>query len=155
MVTKSKSAAVNHSSFSYDGTAGIMVDSNVWIDLMDVRSAWHAWAVDQLDVAGQRAALHINPLIYAELLIPGTDSDIVDAILDVYNTSLSPLPYAGAALAAAAFAKYRNRGGVKNSPLPDFYIGSHAAVENLSVLTRDNRIFSSYFPTLKQLSPLK
>ncbi len=155
MATKPKSAAVSHPSFTYDGTAGIMVDSNVWIDLMDVRSAWHAWAVDQLDAAGQRAALHINPLIYAELLIPGTDSDIVDAILDVYNTSLSPLPYAGAALAAAAFAKYRNRGGVKNSLLPDFYIGSHAAVDNLSVLTRDNRIFSSYFTTLKQLSPLK
>jgi predicted nucleic acid-binding protein len=155
VATKPKSAEVSLSSFAYDGTAGVMVDSNVWIDLMDVRSARHAWAVDQLDAAGQRAALHINPLIYAELLIPGTDSDIVDAILDVYNTSLSPLPYAGAALAAAAFAKYRNRGGVKNSPTPDFYIGSHAAVENLSVLTRDNRIFSSYFPTLKQLSPLK
>lgn len=155
MVTSVKATTPSTSAFAYDGTAGIMIDSNVWIDLMDVRSVWHTWAVDQLDKAGQRAALHINPLIYAELLIPGTDSDIVDAILDVYNTSLSPLPYAGAALAAAAFAKYRNPGGVKNSPLPDFYIGSHAAVENLSVLTRDNRIFSSYFPSLKQLSPAK
>lgn len=155
MATRVKTQVVSKPAFAYDGTAGIMVDSNVWIDLMDVRSAWHAWAVDQLDAAGQRAALHINPLIYAELLIPGTDSDIVDAILDVYNTTLSALPYSGAALAAAAFAKYRNRGGAKNSPLPDFYIGSHAAVENLSVLTRDNRIFSSYFPSLKQLSPAK
>jgi predicted nucleic acid-binding protein len=153
VATKALKAAATKSAFSYDGTAGIMVDSNVWIDIMDAKSSWHNWAIDQLDMAGQRGALHINPLIYAELLIPGTDSDIVDAILEVYNASLSPLPYAGAALAAAAFAKYRSRGGSKHSPLPDFYIGSHAAVNNLTVLTRDNRIFSSYFPALKQLNP--
>jgi predicted nucleic acid-binding protein len=153
VATKAKIANPNKPAFSYDGTAGIMVDSNVWIDIMDTKSTWHDWAVDQLDTAGQRGALHINPLIYAELLIPGTDSNIVDAILEVYNTSLSPLPYSGAALAAAAFAKYRNRGGSKISPLPDFYIGSHAAVDNLTVLTRDNRIFNSYFPTLKQWGP--
>jgi predicted nucleic acid-binding protein len=130
-----------------------MVDSNVWIDLMDSDSPWHTWAVDQIDLAGQLSALHINPLIYAELLIPGTDKDIVDDILGVYNTLLSPLPYAGAALAAAAFSQYRQRGGVKSSPLPDFYIGAHAAVSNLSVLTRDNGVFRRYFSSLKQINP--
>jgi predicted nucleic acid-binding protein len=152
VATKAK-AGVARKAFDYDGTSGVMVDSNVWIDLMDTGSPWHMWAVNQIDQAGQLSALHINPLIYAELLIPGTDADIVDEILNVYNTLLSPLPYSGAALAAAAFAKYRHRGGAKNSPLPDFYIGAHAAVANLTVLTRDNGVFRSYFTALKQINP--
>jgi predicted nucleic acid-binding protein len=152
VATKAKTSAARKA-FDYDGTSGVMVDSNVWIDLMDTGSQWHTWAVDQIDHAGQLSALHINPLIYAELLIPGTDADIVDEILDVYSTLLSPLPYSGAALAAAAFAKYKQRGGVKSSPLPDFYIGAHAAVANLTVLTRDNGVFRSYFSALKQINP--
>lgn len=153
MATRSSKAGVAVRAFNYDGTAGVMVDSNVWIDLMDADSPWHTWAVDQIDRAGQMSVLQINPLIYAELLIPGTEPDIVDEILSVYNTLLSPLPYAGAALAAAAFAKYRQRGGAKSSPLPDFYIGAHAAVANLTVLTRDNGVFRSYFSALKQINP--
>jgi predicted nucleic acid-binding protein len=152
VATKAKSGAARKT-FNYDGSSGVMVDSNVWIDVVDTASPWHVWAVDHIDQAGQLYALHINPLIYAELLVPGTDADIVDEILNVYSTQLSPLPYSGAALAAAAFAKYRDRGGAKHSPLPDFYIGAHAAVANLTVLTRDTGIFRSYFSALKQINP--
>ena len=92
-------------------------------------------------------------LIYTELLVPGPDVAALDALPNVYDTLRSPLPWPCAALAARAFATYRLRGGARRSPLPDFYIGTHAAVANLAVLTRDERPYRAYFPRLKRVCP--
>jgi predicted nucleic acid-binding protein len=81
-------------------------------------------------------------------LVPGPNVDALDAMLDEYDTLRSPLPWACAALTAAAFALYRRRGGSKQKPIPDFYIGAHAAVANLSLLTRDPAPYQSCFPRL-------
>lgn len=104
----------------------------------------HDWAIEQL---------HVNLVIYAELLIPGPDVRALDAMLDIYDALRSPLPWAAASLAAAAYAMYRRRGGSKHKPLPDFFIGAHAAVSNLSVLTRDPRPYKSYFAKLSVIAP--
>lgn len=138
---------------NYDGSAGTLVDTNIWIDCIDEASSWHEWALEQLQKCGERSPLHVNLIIYTELLVPGPDVDALDALLDIYDTLRSPLPWACASLTAAAFALYRRRGGAKQKPPPDFYIGSHAAVANLSVLTRDPDPYKSYFPRLLLLAP--
>ena len=117
---------------SYDGSAGVLVDTNVWVDCIDTESAWHEWAVEQLQLRSERAPLHVNLIIYTELLVPGPDV---------------------AALAAKAFGIYRRRGGTRLLPLPDFFIGAHAAVANLSLLTRDPAGYATYFPRLSLIGP--
>lgn len=137
----------------YDGSAGVLVDTNVWVDCIDAESTWHEWAVEQLQHCSERAPLHINLIIYTELLVPGPDVATLDEMLDVYGVQRTGLPWSCAALAAQAFGRYRRRGGQRVLPLPDFFIGAHAAVANLSVLTRDPAGFGSYFPRLAVLGP--
>lgn len=150
-------AALQHvaaaSLLGYDGSAGVLVDTNIWIDCIDRASPWHEWAIEQLQACSERSPLHVNLVIYTELLVPDPDVAALDNLLDVYETLRSPLPWACAALTARAFAAYRRRGGGKQLPLPDFYIGAHAAVSNLSVLTRDRGRYQSYFPRLVVLAP--
>ena len=109
--------------------------------------------MEQLQTCIERSPLHVNLIIYTELLVPGPDIDALDALLEVYETLRSPLPWACASLAAIAFGLYRRRGGLKQVALPDFFIGAHAAVANLTVLTRDRAGYSSYFPRLAVLGP--
>jgi len=137
----------------YDGAAGTLVDTNVWIDCMDAGSRWHEWAVAQLQLLSERSPLHVNLIVYTELLVPSPDIEALDELLDVYETLRTPLPWTCASLTAAAFARYRKNGGAKAKPLPDFYIGAHAAVANLRVLTRDPAPYSTYFPRLIVVSP--
>ncbi len=138
---------------SYDGTAGTLVDTNVWVDCIDEASPWHDWASEQLQACSERSPLHVNIVIYSELLIPGPDVGALDSLLDVYDTSRTQLPWAVASLTAAAYTLYRRNGGSKQKPLPDFFIGAHAAVSNLSVLTRDPRPYKSYFARLRVIAP--
>ncbi len=137
----------------YDGSAGTLVDTNIWIDCIDASSPWHEWAIEQLQMHSERAPLHVNLIVYTELLVPGPDIAALDALLDVYDTLRTPVPWSCAALAAAAFGLYRRKGGAKSKPLPDFYIGAHAAVANLSVLTRDPAPYKTYFPRLAVVAP--
>lgn len=137
----------------YDGTAGILVDTNVWIDCIDESSSWHQWAIEQLQSCSERYPLHVNIVIYSELLIPGPDVAALDAMLDIYATLRTQLPWASASITATAYALYRRSGGTKQKPLPDFFIGAHAAVSNLSVLTRDPKPYKSYFTKLQVIAP--
>lgn len=137
----------------YDGSTGYLVDSNVWIDCMDASSPWHGWAIDQLQACSELGELHINIVVYAELLVPEPDPQSLGEMLDVYGTKRSELPWQCAALAAKAFSLYRKRGGARRAPLPDFFIGAHAAVSNLAVLTRDEAPYRSYFPRLRRVVP--
>ena len=136
-----------------DGTAGTLVDTSVWIDCIDADSEWHDWAVEHLQARSMRAPLHVNLVIDTELLVPGPNVQALDAMLDVHDTLRTPLPWTMAALTAAAFALYRRRGGLKLTPMPDFYIGAHAAVANLTVLTRDPAPYTSDFPRSMVIAP--
>jgi predicted nucleic acid-binding protein len=146
-------SVANVSLAHYDGSAGFLVDSNIWIDCIDDASPWHGWSVDQLQACSERAPLHVNLVIYTELLIPEPDATALDAMLDVYETKRSAMPWACAALAARAFGLYRKRDRARRSPLPDFYIGAHAAVSNLTILTRDETRYRSYFPRVRRVCP--
>jgi predicted nucleic acid-binding protein len=138
---------------SYDGSAGTLVDTSVWIDCIDEASPWNEWAVEQLQRCSERSPLHVNLIIYTELLVPGPQVEALDALLDVYGTVRSPLPWGCAALTAAAFARYRQRGGCRTKPIADFYIGAHAAVSNLSLLTRDPASYRNHFARLVVVAP--
>ncbi len=138
---------------SYDGNAGTLVDTNIWIECIDTNSPWHEWAIEQLQVLSERSPLLVNLIVYTELLVPGPDIVNLNALLDVYDTLRAPIPWACASLTAAAFALYRSRGGTKLKPLPDFYIGAHAAVANVSVLTRDASPYKTYFLHLRIVAP--
>jgi predicted nucleic acid-binding protein len=138
---------------AYDGSAGTLVDTNVWIDCLDAGSHWHDWAIDRVQSCAERAPLHVNVIIYAELLVPGIAPAALDAVLAVFDAQRSDLPWASSALAARAFALYRQRGGARVRPLRDFFIGAHAAVANLCVLTRDRAGYASYFPRLAVIAP--
>ena len=109
--------------------------------------------MEQLQTCSERSQLHVNLIIYTELLVPGPEINALDSLLEVYSTLRSPLPWPCAALAAAAFRLYRLRGGLKQVTLPDFFIGAHAAVSNLRVLTRDPNPYRNYFPNLIVVSP--
>jgi predicted nucleic acid-binding protein len=97
----------------------------------------------------------VNPIIYAEVSVGFTTVEALNAALpcDIYQRAA--LPWNAGFLAGKCFLAYRKRGGVRNTPLPDFYIGAHAAIENLALLTRDAARYQTYFPKVEILSPLK
>ena len=100
-------------------------------------------------------ALIINPLIYAEVSIGCTTIEALDAALPATLYRREPLPWEAGFLAGKSFVQYRRRGGLRTAPLPDFYIGAHAAIGRLALLTRDAARYRSYFPKVEILAPTK
>ena len=133
-------------------TAMILVDSNVLIDVLTEDPAWEPWSAQQLARLGNTRQLAINPLIFAEVAIAYSDEVQLNAALPPSLVRL-PLPYSAAFLAGRAFLEYRQRGGARRSPLPDFYIGAHAAAEGHTVLTRDATRYRTYFPDIAIVAP--
>lgn len=130
-----------------------LVDSNVLIDLFDEDSEWREWSGAMLTRCASRGPLVINPIVFAEVAA-GFDSieDVESALPETYLRR-EPLPWAAAFLAGRAFVQYRRRGGKTTAPLPDFYIGAHAAVAGHALLTRDARRYRDYFPRLRVIAP--
>ena len=130
-----------------------LVDSNVLFDYLSEDEAWCDWSAGMLRAASERGAVVINPVVYAEVSIGyGRVEDVEEALPADYFMR-APLPWEAAFLAGKCFERYRRRGGTKRSPLPDFYIGAHAAVTGMTLLTRDARRYSTYFPKLKIVAP--
>ena len=133
--------------------AAVLVDSNVILDVATADPSWSRWSIEALESASDGSILVINPLIYAEVSASYDRIEDVDAIVPMSLFRRDPLPYEAAFLAGKAFVTYRRRGGTRSAPLPDFYIGAHAAVAGFRLLTRDARRFRTYFPTLQILAP--
>lgn len=131
----------------------ILVDSNVIIDILTRDPVWASWSETALRDAADQDEIAINPIIYAEIAAGFERMSDLDRRLgpDVFRRLA--LPYAAGFVAGRAFVEYRRRGGVRASRLPDFYIGAHAAVSDLTLLTRDPRRYTSYFPKLRLVSP--
>ncbi|MGW1678026.1 type II toxin-antitoxin system VapC family toxin [Saccharopolyspora sp. NPDC002376] len=130
-----------------------LVDSNVFLDVITDCPQWAAWSGQKLKEVGEQGAVVINPIVYSEVSVGYSTLDELDAVLpgDLYVRT--PLPWSAAFLAGKCFQQYRKRGGEKRSPLPDFYIGAHAAVSRLRLLTRDARRYRAYFPTVELIAP--
>lgn len=131
----------------------VLVDTNVIVDLATANPSWLQWSFNALARAANESSLVINPLIYAEVSTRFDSIEEVEELLPVSIFRRDPLPYEAAFLAGKAFLQYRLRGGAKLSPLSDFYIGAHAAVAGLRLLTRDAQRFRTYFPTLEIIAP--
>jgi hypothetical protein len=130
-----------------------LVDSNVILDILTEDAHWYAWSADALERCADSGLLAINPLIYAELSVGFQRIEELDAALPPADYQRLPLPWEAAFLAGRCFQTYRSRGGIRTSPLPDFYIGAHAAIAGLSLLTRDAKRYQNYFPRLKLIAP--
>jgi predicted nucleic acid-binding protein len=133
--------------------SGSLIDANVLLDIATADATWMAWSQDQLRAAATRGPVCINPIIYAELAPAfATEADL-DRWLDPQVFVRVALPYAAGWLAAEAFLKYRQAGGARTSPLPDFYIGAHAEVEQLTLVSRDAARYRTYFPAVTLIAP--
>jgi len=130
-----------------------LVDSNVLLDLVTDDPKWAQWSSDALSRAAEESALAINPLIFAEVSIGFTTVEELEQLLPPEEFGRLALPYEAAFLAGKAFLSYRRRGGQRSAPLADFYIGAHAAVAGMRLLTRDPRRYRTYFPTVHLLAP--
>jgi predicted nucleic acid-binding protein len=131
----------------------ILVDSNVIIDVLTQDAAWHAWSSAVLADAADRDDIGINQIIYAEVAAGFRSVTELDTHLGVDLFRRLNLPYEAGFVAGRAFVEYRRRGGVRTSPLPDFYIGAHATVDGLTLLTRDAKRYVGYFPRLRLIAP--
>jgi len=130
-----------------------LIDSSVLLDILTVDPLWFEWSSEAVAIAADRTEIAINPLIYAEISPHFASPEELDNAFPVMIFRREPLPFEAAFLAGKAFTKYRGRGGTRTSPLSDFYIGAHAAVSRLELLTRDPRRFRAYFPRVKIISP--
>jgi len=133
--------------------AETMVDSNVLLDVLTEDPAWFEWSSRSLEECAEDHILVINPIIYAEVSIGFDRIEDLDAALPESMVERRPIPLEAAFLAGKCFRKYRERGGRKPSALPDFFIGAHAAVERMRLLTRDASRYRTCFPKLKLICP--
>ena len=132
---------------------GVLVDSNVLLDVLTEDAVWLDWSATALALAAERTVLIINPLIYAEVSVRFERIEELEEALPGDMFRREPLPWEAGFLAGKCFLQYRKGGGVRRSPLPDFYIGAHAAIRGASLLTRDATRYRAQFPTLRLLSP--
>jgi predicted nucleic acid-binding protein len=131
---------------------GVLVDSNVLLDLFTDDPAWAAWSEARLAEAFDAGQVVINPLVYAEISVAFERIETLQAALPE-QLGREDLPWEAAFLAGKCFVDYRRRGGSRRSLLPDFYIGAHAAVTGRALLTRDANRYQTLFPTLALICP--
>ena len=133
---------------------GSLIDTNILLDIATGDPQWQKWSEEQLRAAAVRGPLCINPIIYAELAPAFRSMTELDRWLGPpLVLHRLPLPYAAGWIAAQAFVRYRRSGGTKNLPLPDFYIGAHAELEDLALVTRDATRYQTYFPQVHLIAP--
>jgi predicted nucleic acid-binding protein len=130
-----------------------LVDTNVLLDVIREDPTWFKWSSEALARAADEAPLVINQVVYAEASVSFAGIEEFDAVLDAAELVRSPLPWSAAFLAGKCYLEYRRRGGTKTTPLPDFFIGAHAAVMRSRLLTRDVARYRTYFPTVELITP--
>jgi predicted nucleic acid-binding protein len=131
----------------------VLVDTNVLLDVLENDARWATWSQEQLDSASTTDALAINPVIYSELSIAFDRIEDLEAVIAEASLTVEPIPHEALFLAGKVFLNYRRSRGTKQSVLPDFYIGAHAAVMQWPILTRDVGRFRTHFPTVPLITP--
>lgn len=129
------------------------VDTNVLLDVVEEDAGWFDWSHRRLSDAADEGSIVVNQVVCAELAAGYESIEALNAMLDREQFSRENLPWDAAFVAGIAFLSYRRRGGARSSPLPDFFIGAHAAVRGYRLLTRDRGYYATYFPTLEIVSP--
>jgi predicted nucleic acid-binding protein len=132
---------------------GVLVDSNVILDIFLNDSKWANWSESKLEEYSGQTSLYINSIIYSEISIGFKLIEDLESAINKAGFQLLEIPKESLFLAGKAYVKYKRREGVKSTPLPDFFIGAQAAVLNLDLLTRDVSRYQTYFPTVKLITP--
>ncbi len=135
--------------------SGTLVDSNVLLDILTDDPSWATWSTDALADAAEAGPLFINPVIYSEVSIRFSAVEALDEALPPRDFRREPIPWSAAFLAGKVFLDYRRNQGTKATTLPDFFIGAHAAVAGLDLLTRDVARYRTYFPTVELVAPTR
>ena len=128
-----------------------LVDTNVLLDIITQDRVWSSWSEAALRKAAEHSTLAINPIIFAEVSMKFARIEDADAAL--VDFAREPLPYEAGFLTGKAFLAYKKRGGPKRSPMPDLYVGAHAVVGRMDLLTRDAARYRTYFPALTIIAP--
>lgn len=129
-----------------------LVDSSVLLDVL-APSSWRQWSEAHLQAAADRGDLGINQVVYAEVAVGFASRERLERTLQGVGLKRLSLPWAAGWLVAQAFLEYRQRGGTRATPLPDFFIGAHAAAAGLPLLTRDRQRVGTYFPQVALIAP--
>lgn len=130
-----------------------LVDSNVLLDVLQDDPRWAEWSAAQLAAAFDRGPVILNPVIFAEVASAFDTQQQLEAHFPLSEYERRGIPWKAAMLVAKAFLRYRHGGGAKTTPLPEFYIGAHAAIEKLALLTRDAARYRTYFPEVQVIAP--
>lgn len=131
----------------------VLVDANVLLDVLTDDPQWYAWSAGQLDACAAAAELCINPIVYSEVSVGFERIEELDDALPPDAFTRLELPWEAGFLAGKAFQQYRRDRGSCTSPLPGFYIGAHAAIEGMALLTRDAKRYRTYYPKLELVCP--
>jgi len=132
---------------------GVLLDSNIILDVFLNDPKWADWSESKLDEYDQLGILYINSIIYSEISIGFKKIEDLEVAIAKAGFQMLQIPKEALFLAGKVYLKYRKTKGTKRSPLLDFYIGAHAAVQNLGLITRDISRYQSYFPTVKLITP--
>jgi predicted nucleic acid-binding protein len=130
-----------------------LVDSNVLLDVITEDDKWLDWSIEALDRRAAEGKLYISDVVYAELAVKKDSEAVLDEALAILRVTLSPMPKSALFLAGKVFGRYRRAGGPRTSNLPDFFIGAHAQVAGLPILTRDVQRYRRYFPKVELIAP--
>lgn len=131
----------------------VLVDTNIIVDILSRNPHWGSWSEGILEDLAQKSELAINPVIYAELSVAMRDIEDVEKLVSFAEFHYLDIPKEAAFLTGIAFGEYKRKGGFKRSPLPDFFIGAHAAVLKIPLVTRDVKRYRTYFPKVKLICP--
>lgn len=130
-----------------------LVDSNVLLDILTADPVWGAWSGAALAEAIDAGRVVVNPIVYTEVSVGFDRIEDLDHTIPPDQFKREPLPWSAGFLAGKAFLAYRRAGGSRPTPLPDFYIGAHAAVAGYRLLSRDRGRYGTYFPTVELIAP--
>lgn len=130
-----------------------LVDTNVVSDTLSPASEWQAWSIARLDECRERGSLETNEIVFAELSARMSSEADVLTVLEQLDIAFERIPMAALFAAGQAYRKYRAAGGSRSSLLPDFFIGAHAQVARVPILTRDIRPYRAYFPDVTLIAP--
>ena len=134
---------------------GILVDSNIILDVFLDDPNWAEWSESKLEKFSSITKLFINPVVYTEVSIGFNRIEDLESALNRGGFQMLEIPKEALFLAGKAFLAYRKNRGTRRSPLPDFYIGAQAAILEMDLITRDESRYRTYFPTVKLISPKK
>ncbi|NTW83238.1 MAG: type II toxin-antitoxin system VapC family toxin [Chlorobiaceae bacterium] len=132
---------------------GLLVDSNIILDVFLDDPVWADWSEAALSEYAIHTPLFINQIIYSEISIGFKKIEELEVAISSSGFQMLEIPKEALFLAGKAYLNYRKHSGEKRSPLPDFFIGAHAAVSGLALITRDKNRYQTYFPTVRIISP--